>query len=211
MASKKHNSKPQVIGSRIPLVDAMRKTTGEGFYTDDIKLPGMLVGKILRSPHAHARIVRINTSKAEALPGVHAIITGNEPGAQNRFGVLPISRDEISMPRPGAAGRAGKVLYIGDCVAAVAADDEELALQALRLIHIDWEEITPVLRVEDGLKKTDEPLQDNTEEGTNIHKSVEQHFGDVPAALKNSKYVQRGEFEFVGLNHAFTEPIAAIA
>lgn len=204
-------SQTNIIGRRVPLVDAMKKTTGEGFYTDDIKLPGMLVGKILRSPYPHARIVKIDTAKAEALPGVHVVLTGDEPGAQNRFGVLPISRDEISLPKPGAAGRAGKALYIGDCVAAVAADGEEIALEALRLIEIEWEELPPILRVEDGLKKTDEPLQDNTEDGTNIHKSVEQHFGDVPAAIKNSKYVKHGKFEFVGLNHAFTEPIATIA
>jgi len=206
-----NNKSHGIIGMRLPLVDAMKKTTGEGFYTDDIKLPGMLVGKILRSPFAHARIVRINTAKAKALAGVRAIITGDERGAQNRFGVLPISKDEISLPKPGATGRAGKALYIGDCVAAVAADDEEIAQQALQLIEIEWEELKPILRVEDGLKKTDEPLQDQTENETNIHKSVEQHFGNVPAALKNSRYVKSGDFDFVGLNHAFTEPIAVVA
>ncbi|MFQ6114853.1 MAG: hypothetical protein ACE5NG_12360, partial [bacterium] len=182
--------KTNVIGERIPLVNALKKTTGEGFYTDDIKLPGMLVGKILRSPFSHARIKSIDTTKAEALEGVYAVITGEESGAQNRFGVLPISKDEISMPKPGAPGREGKVLYIGDCVAAVAADDEEIALEALKLIEIEWEQLEPILRVEDGLKKTEEPLQEKTLDGTNIQKSVEQHFGDVPEAIKNSKYVQ---------------------
>lgn len=203
--------KTNIIGKRIPLVDALKKTTGEGFYTDDIKLPGMLVGKILRSPHSHARVKKINTKKAEAVPGVQAVITGDEPGAQNRFGVLPISKDEISMPKPGAKGREGKVLYIGDCVAAVAADDEEIAIEALQKLEIEWEELDQVVRVDDALKKTDEPLQDKTEEGTNIQKSVEQHFGDVPEAIKNARHVQTGDFEFVGLNHAFTEPIASIA
>ena len=203
--------KSNLIGKRIPLIDALRKTTGEGFYTDDMKLPGMLVGKILRGPFPHARLIKINTSKAERLEGVHAVITGDEPGAQNRFGVLPISKDEISMPKPGTPGREGKVLYIGDCVAAVAADDEEIALEALRLIEIEWKELKPIVRMQNALEKTDEPLQDKTEDGTNIQKSVEQHFGDVPETIKNSKYIQTGDFEFVGLNHAFTEPIAVVA
>lgn len=199
------------VGKRIPLVDAMKKTTGEGLYTDDIKLPGMLIGKILRSPYAHARVKHIDTSKAEAVEGVHVVLTGDEPGAQNRFGVLPISKDEISMPKPGAPGREGKVLYIGDCVAAVAARDEESAIAALQELDIEWQELDSVVRTDDGLKQTDEPLQDHTFEGTNIQKQVEQHFGDVPDVLKRSKYVQTRDFEFVGLNHAFTEPIACLA
>jgi len=209
MKSRKNGS--GIVGARIPLVDSLKKTTGEGVYTDDIKLPGMLVGKILRSPFAHARVKRIDVSKARALPGVHAVITGDVPGAQNRFGVLPISKDEIALPKPGAPGREGKVLYVGDCVAAVAADDEEIALEALRQIEVEWEELPPVLRPEEAMNPTDEPLQDRTEDGTNIHKSVEQHFGDVPRALKRSTYVRTAEFEFVGLNHAFTEPHCAIA
>lgn len=200
-----------VIGKGVPLIDALKKTTGEGFYTDDIKLPGMLVGRILRSPHAHARLKKIDVSAAEKLPGVQAMVTGEEQGAQIRFGVLPISKDEISMPKAGAAGREGKVLYIGDCVAAVAADDEPTALQALSLIKTEWEMLDPLLRVEKGLQETDEPLQDNSKNGTNIQKSVEQHFGDVPQAIKDAKYVEEHDFDFVGLNHAFTEPIVVIA
>jgi len=200
-----------IIGKRVPLVDALKKTTGEGFYTDDIKLPGMLICKILRSPYSHARVKSIDVSKAEALDGVYAVITGDEPGAQNRFGVLPISKDEISLPKPGAPGREGKALYIGDCVAAVAAIDEETALAALQLLEIVWEKLDPVLRLDDGLKKTDEPIQDKTENGTNIHKSVEQHFGDVPGTIKSSKYAITKDFDFVGVTHAFTEPIASIA
>ncbi|MFQ5754205.1 MAG: xanthine dehydrogenase family protein molybdopterin-binding subunit, partial [bacterium] len=209
MAEKKQTS--HIIGKRIPLVDALKKTTGEGFYTDDIKLPGMLVGKILRSPYSHARIQKIDTTEAESVPGVHAVITGDEPGAQNRFGVLPISKDEISMPKPAAPGREGKVLYVGDCVAAVAADDEEIARKALQLIKVECQKLNAILRTDNGLQKTNEPLQDQTKDGTNIQKSVEQHFGNVPEKIKNSKYVQTKDFEFVGLNHAFTEPIATIA
>ena len=96
MQTSKKNT--NIIGKRVPLVDALKKTTGEGLYTDDIKLPGMVVGKILRSPYSHARIKSIDVSKAEALDGVVMVITGDERGAQNPFGVLPISKDEISLP-----------------------------------------------------------------------------------------------------------------
>ncbi len=200
-----------IVGTRVPLIDALKKTTGEGFYTDDIKLPGMIVGKILRSPHPHARVKRIDVSKAEALTGVHAVLTGDEPGAQNRFGVLPISRDEIALPKPGAAGRAGRVLYVGDCVAAVAADNEEIALQALALLDVEYEIVPAIIRVEKGLEKTTEPIQDRTKDGTNVHKTVEQQFGDVAGVLDNSAHVRTNEFEFIGVNHAFTEPMATIA
>ena len=147
---RNENNNGNIVGKRVPLIDAMKKTTGEGLYTDDIKLPGMLIGKILRSPYPHARVKKIVTGAAESLDGVYAVVTGDEAGAQNRFGVLPISKDEISMPKPGAAGREGKVLYVGDCVAAVAARDEETAIAALGLLEIEWEHLDPVLRLNKG-------------------------------------------------------------
>ena len=165
-----HERPRQVVGRSTPLVDAWRKVTGEGVYTDDLKLPGMLKGKILRSPHAHARIHGIDLSKALALPGVRAAVVGSE--APNKFGVLPVSRDETALA-------VGKVKYIGDCVAAVAADDEEIALEALALIEVDYEPLPPILRIEDALKPTDDPIQEKTVRGTNIHKEVDQNFGDV--------------------------------
>src|SRR5262249_58497400 len=85
----------KVVGKPTPLVDAIAKVTGRGVYTDDIKLPGMLVGKILRSPLAYARIAGIDAGKALALPGVRAVVTGCE--SEVRFGVLPVSHDETAM------------------------------------------------------------------------------------------------------------------
>lgn len=190
------------IGKPVPLVDGMKKTTGEGVYTDDIKLPGMLCGKILRSPLAHARIVRLDTKKAEKLPGVHAVVVGKE--APNKFGVLPISRDETALA-------VDKVKYIGDCVAAVAADDEEIALQALALIEVKYEELPRYLKSADSLKPVAVKIHEHSEGDTNIHKSVEQHFGDVEVARRASAVVREAEFEFIGCNHAFTEPHCVIA
>src|SRR5262245_56665558 len=182
-----------VVGRRTPLVDALRKVTGEGVYTDDIKLPGMLTGKILRSPYPHARIRGIDTSKALALPGVRAAVVGSE--APGQFGVLPIARNETALA-------VGKTKYIGDCVAAVAADDEEIALEALSLIEVDYEILTPILRMEDALKPTDDPIQEKTVRGTNIHKEVDQAFGDVDASFRDSAAVREHDFEFVGVTHA---------
>ena len=191
-----------VVGKPTPLIDGLKKTTGEGIYTDDIKLPGMLVAKILRSPFPHARIVKIDTSKAEALQGIHAIVTGRE--APNTFGVLPISEDETSLA-------VDKAIYVGDNVAAVAADDEEIALEALRLIEVQYEELPEYRKIDDSLKPAREPIHPKTVNGTNIHKEVDQNFGEVEAARAHSDYVRQAKYDFVGVTHAFTEPHCVIA
>src|SRR5438034_10788823 len=85
-------SDPSPIGQRVPMIDSVDKVTGAGKYADDLTLPGMLVGKILHSPHAHARIRSIDTSAAERLPGVFAVVTGLEPPAN--YGILPVGHDE---------------------------------------------------------------------------------------------------------------------
>ncbi len=194
----------QIIGKSTPLIDGYQKVTGEALYTDDIKLPNMLVGKILRSPHPHAKIIKLDVSKAEALPGVHAIVTGKE--APTPFGVLPISKDETAMA-------IDKVIYVGDCVAGVAADDEETAIEALKLIEIEYQPLKAYINPEDSLQQVpeDERIHAKTLDGTNIHKSVDQQFGDVEVALKQSSYVKTASFEYAGINHAATEPHCVIA
>src|SRR5271166_6960365 len=101
-----------VIGKSIAMVDAAGKTTGAGKYTDDFSLPGMLVGKILHSPYPHARIKRIDASRAKSFDWVVAIVTGED--APNRYGILPVGHDETALA-------VEKVRYIGDNVACVAA------------------------------------------------------------------------------------------
>src|SRR5580765_7050521 len=133
---------PHGVGQRVPLMDGYAKVTGSSVYTDDIRLPGMLVGKILRSPLPHARIASLDVTKAKAMHGVRAVITGH-PGAQ--FGVLPISKDEVPMA-------VDKVIYVGDCVAAVAADDEEIALEALAAIDVRYEELRVFSKAEEALE-----------------------------------------------------------
>ena len=107
-----------IIGKPRRKVDGLAKATGEAVYADDIVLPGMLHAKTLRSPHPHARIRSIDTSKAEALPGVHGVITGQD--LPIRYGVIPWTPDETALA-------VDKVRFIGDEVAAVAAIDEDTA------------------------------------------------------------------------------------
>ncbi len=193
---------PNVIGKPVPLIDGLKKTTGEGVYTDDLKFPGMLVGKILRSPLPHARLARIDTRKAEALPGVHAVVIGKE--APNTFGVLPISEDETALA-------VDKTIFIGDNVAGVAADDEEIALEALRLIEVEYEVLPEYRKIEDSLKPAAAPIHPGTVNGTNIHKEVDQNFGDVQAARLRSALVREAQYDFAGVTHGFTEPHCVIA
>ena len=110
-----------VIGKRQPRLDGAEKCSGRSVFADDVELPGMLCGKILRSPHAHARIISIDTTRAEELAGVHAVITGQDMPVT--YGIIPWTPDEYPLC-------VDRVRYIGDGVAAVAAVDE------LSLIHI---------------------------------------------------------------------------
>src|SRR5690606_5144798 len=196
-----------VIGKRVPLKDAYRKVTGEGVYADDMKFPGMLHCRILRATTPHAKIISIDTSRAEALPGVRAVVTGRD--AENRFGVLPVSQDEVAMARD-------KVIYNGEPVAAVAADTEEIAAAAIWLIDVKYEPLQEFLKPRDSLKDVAPELQlhekvEKKHPNTNIHKAVDQEFGDVEAAFKEAGAIVSAEFKFDGISHGFTEPHAVIA
>ena len=132
-----------IIGKSIAMVDAAGKTTGAGKYTDDLSLPGMLVGKILHSPYPHAQIKHIDTSRAKALEGVVAVVTGAD--APNQYGILPVGHDETALA-------VDKVRYIGDNVACVAAISEEIAEQALELIDVEYEPLPAYFDPEESMK-----------------------------------------------------------
>lgn len=192
------------VGQRVPLIDGYSKVTGSATYTDDIQLPGCLFGRILRSPYPHAKITRLDPSKAAAMPGVRAVVTGS--GDLDSFGVLPISKDEVALA-------VDKVIYVGDCVAAVAADDEETAIAACAAIEVDYEPLQVFNKPEDSLKEIDPELKlhSGTRHPSNLHKQVDQNFGDVDEAFAKSDHTASGEFRFVGVTHAFTEPHCVIA
>jgi 4-hydroxybenzoyl-CoA reductase alpha subunit len=195
---------PHGVGARVPLIDGVAKVVGSAVYTDDIKLPGMLIGKILRSPHAHAKIVSIDASEAEKISGVRAIVTGSSGMA--KFGVLPISKDEVALA-------VEKAIYIGDCVAGVAAEDEEIALAACAALRVEYEVLDAFLKPEDSLREIARELKlhPETRHASNLQKEVSQSFGDVDAAFAKSAHVARGDFRFIGVTHAFTEPHCVIA
>jgi 4-hydroxybenzoyl-CoA reductase alpha subunit len=192
-----------VIGERNRKVDGYGRVSGAMVYTDDMSLPGMLHGKILRSPHPHARIVSIDTSAALALPGVHAVVTGAEMAVT--YCVIPWTRDEYPLC-------VDKVRYIGDGVAAVAAVDEETANRALRLIAVEYELLEPVLSAAHAVQPDAPQIHDAGKPGRNgnITKHVHLEFGDVDAALASSDIVIEGSYFFQGTTHTPIEPHCAI-
>jgi 4-hydroxybenzoyl-CoA reductase subunit alpha len=192
----------RLLGSRIPYVEGPLKVTGRAEYTDDIKRPGMLVGRLLRSPWPHARIRRVDTSKARALPGVYAVLTGEK--YPTPFGVLPMTKDETAI----AVDRAR---YIGDIVAAVAARDELTAERALAAIEFDVEPLPEYADPRVGRSGIAVPIHKKSVPGTNVHKEVVQHFGDVDAAFRDAAATVRVRATFAGVTHAFTEPQCTVA
>src|SRR5436190_5808942 len=131
-----------VIGKPTAMLDGKARVSGVAQYTADLTLPGMLYGKILHSTVPHARIVKIDTSRAEALSGVRSVVVGEE--FPNRYGILPIGHDE-------AALATDKVRYVGDNVAAVAADTEAIAEEALMLIDVEYEPLSAWFDAEDAM------------------------------------------------------------
>jgi 4-hydroxybenzoyl-CoA reductase subunit alpha len=192
------------IGRRTPMVDGRWKVTGQAKYGDDIRLSGELIGRILRSPHHYAKIRAIDTSAAEALPGVEYVLCGQ--GHKTLFGVLPVTKDEHALA-------VDKVRHVGDLVAAVAAVDEATALEALRLIKVDYEVLEPVHDMRKGIDDSENPIHDRGKYhigNSNVQKRVFQEFGNIKA-MKNSLITSEAKWKFAGVNHGFTEPHATVA
>jgi CO/xanthine dehydrogenase Mo-binding subunit len=189
----------QVIGKPLPQIDARDKVTGRARYADDLRLPNCLHARILRSTRASARIVRLDTAAARALPGVRAVLTGSD--FERTFGVLPISKDEPALAR-------GRVRYVGEPVAALAAESAEIADAALALLEIEYEGTDAVLDARQALKPSDDPIHPELKRENNLHKQVEQRFGDPEAGFAEAAVVLEKRFTFPAVTHAFTEPHA---
>lgn len=190
-----------VIGKRNLKYDTYAKLTGKAKYADDISLPRMCHGRLLRSPYPHARILRIDTSRAETLPGVYAVLTGKD--LPIKFGILPSSQDENALA-------IDKVRYVGEAVAAVAAVDEWTAEEACDLIDVMYEPLQPIMSIEEGLDPNAEKLHDWTKVG-NIQKSVLLEFGDLDEGFAEADYVREDEFFFEGNSHVPMESHAVVA
>ncbi|HEX7593819.1 MAG TPA: molybdopterin cofactor-binding domain-containing protein, partial [Anaerolineae bacterium] len=197
--STNHNL--SVIGHALPKVDAMQKVTGETRYADDLFLPRMLYGKLLRSVHPHARIIGIDTSRAEKLPGVLAVITGKD--LPIKFGIMPSTQDEEALC-------IDRVRFVGDPVAAVAAIDEETAERALELIDVAYAPLAPVMSIRDALDERLPQIHDYADHH-NIHKLVSLEFGDMDAGFKAAEYIREDTFFYEGDTHLPMEQHAALA
>ncbi len=189
-----------IIGKPLPMTDAPAKVTGLGKYADDLVVPGMLFGKILHSPHAHARIRSVDTSKAEALPGVKAVATGRD--APNPYGILPIGHDERVFA-------LDKVRYIGDNVAAVAATSLEVAEQALELIQADYELLPAWFDPLESMKAASGWIHDN--KPNNIEKEYHHEFGKPEEGFAQADFVREERYFAAEVTHAAMEPHATLA
>jgi CO/xanthine dehydrogenase Mo-binding subunit len=188
------------IGGRHRKVDAMERMRGVARYTDDLSLPNLLHARLVRCPHAHARIVRVDLGPALALCGVRAAITGRDLPAP--YGIIPWTPDETALA-------VDEALFVGDPVACVAADDERTAAEACRLVRVEYEPLPPLFDPEQALASATR-VNPRSKSG-NVSKHVELAFGDVDGELGRAHLVVEGEYEFHGTTHAAIEPHCALA
>ena len=203
-----------IVGESSPRVDAAEKVVGRARFANDIQLPGMLVGKVLRSPHAHARILSIDTSRAEALPGVFAVVTAAD---------LPELDPESGLGEKHARDRvlaSGKVLFVGQPIAAVAARTQTLAEQALTLIDVEFEVLPAVVEAVEAMKP-DAPILHETlrtrslagvgETPTNVASYFREVKGDPEAGFAEADVIVEREFRTTMVHQGYIEPHASTA
>jgi CO/xanthine dehydrogenase Mo-binding subunit len=207
------------VGQNIPRADGRDKVTGAGLYAGDLKLPGMLYGKVLRSPFAHAKIKRIDSGKAEAMPGVLAVLTReNLNVAERSYGPYVKDQGIVALD---------KVRYAGDVVAAVAAVDERTATAALKEIEVDYDELPAAVTIDDAIREG-APLVHERQEGRKtsefgagaseiVHENsnVCLHFryqrGDIEAGFAAADHIFEDTFEFPSAQHYPMEPHVSLA
>ncbi len=186
-------SQYSVIGKSLPRLGVEELVTGKAKFSIDVKLPGMLWGKILRSPYHHARILNIDTAQAERLPGVKAVVTAadvpGEPRTVISPQVPPLAKD--------------KVRYMGEPVAGVAAIDEYVAAEALDLIKVEYEELPAVFDMEEAMKPGAPQIHD-VEHNTAVHFDIAR--GDVEDGFAQADFVAEGRFVTPPQNHVCMEP-----
>jgi len=188
------------IGVPQPLVDGPEKVSGKALYSADFIPNNCLVGRILRSPVAHAEIIKVDTSEAEALPGVHAIVTGDD--CDETYGVLPIARFEYPLARD-------KVRYRGEPIACVAAVDVEAAQKAIELIKFEYKELPAYFTSADAMAEGAVDLHEHRP--GNIEREVDYEIGDVDAGMADADLVMEQVYNCPEICQVQTEPHAAIA
>jgi len=183
------------VGKSLDRNDSFTKTTGRAQYTADLKFPNMLYGKLIRSTVAHARIKNIDTSEAEKLPGVKAVITAKDVPSM-RYGLSPARFDENIFC-------VDKVRFYGDKIGAVCAVDEETVYKALKLIKVEYEELPAVFSIEEATKEGAPQIFE--EYPGNVNTEIHHNFGDVDEAFKNAYYVRTDRLVGQRCYHAFIE------
>ncbi|WP_044346694.1 xanthine dehydrogenase family protein molybdopterin-binding subunit [Dethiosulfatarculus sandiegensis] len=195
---------PAIIGASLPRPDVREKVTGRAIYTDDIKLPGMLYGALVRSPYPHARIKSINTEKAKALPGVKDVITGGDT-PQIKYGnwrLVPASQDELPLA-------VDKVRFVGNEVAAVCATHKDIARKAAELIEVEYEELPALFTVEDSTAEGAPLIHDDSEGNVSLVRKIE--YGDLEEQFAKAHLVREDTFKVHAVSHAYLEPCSSLA
>lgn len=190
-----------ILGKPTLRVDGIPKVTGVAEYAADLSLPGMLYGEVLRSPYPHARIVSIDTQRAEQLLGVRGVITGKDFNGF-RHGFMPHTRDESPLA-------PDKVRFVGDEVAAVAAIDPDIAQEALELIRVEYDLLPAVFDPEEAMQEGAPAIHDHVKR--NISAEMHMNFGDVEAAFAQADHIREDRFFSQSVLHGFLEPHACIA
>jgi 4-hydroxybenzoyl-CoA reductase subunit alpha len=190
-----------IVGRRLPKVNAWAHLTGTALYADDIRLPRMLHGRLLRSTQPHARIKRVDVSRALAHPSVVAIVTGAD--MPEKMGIMPSTQDETALA-------VDKVRYVGEPVAAVAALDEDTAYEALSLIDVDYEPLEPIFTIEEALGREDVKIHDDSRRA-NVFKEVHLAFGDLDAGFAAADLIRDDWSFFEGNTHAPIETHSCVA
>ena len=191
-----------IVGQSVPRVDGAAKVTGNAKYVADLSIPGMIEGKFLRSPYAHARIRSIDTAEAEAMPGVVAVLT-----SKDLKDIGPYIGRGKNKDQPVIA--LNRVIFAGQPVAAVAALDRATAEEALTKIHVDYEELPAVISVEDAMADGAPRLHDFAERNLCAHHELVK--GDVEKGFAEADVIVEDEFDFPMIYHYSMEPHTAIA
>ncbi len=190
----------EAIGRSFPRPEVVAKVTGAAKFADDYSFPGMLYGATLRAAYPHARIRAIDTRRAAALPGVHAVLTHRDVPGRNRHGLVildwPVLCDD-------------KVRYLGDAVALVAAESPQIAAEALRLIQVDYEPL-PVVASAEQARQPDAPRVHEEWPTGNLLKHIQVRHGDVAQGLAEAEIVVEREYRTPAYEHMFLEPECSI-
>ena len=220
-SSNNGNGNYKVIGTRPIRHDGIDKVTGRAVYGGDTYMPDLLYGAVLRSPHAHARILSIDTSRAEALDGVRAVVTGTD--------LPPTTADEIVDLGEGAARlkfmrdnmlATDKVLYKGHAIAAVAATNTHVAQEAIELITVEYEVLQPVLDVRRAMEDdapllhdflTTDEMGEDTGKKSNVASHLRHQLGDLNAGFAQAEVIVEREFTTCMVHQGYIEPHNATA